>query len=260
MFLYPLSGMIGGILYEHSHRLLGALVGLLTIILMVWLWLKEPRLWLRWLGTIALAMVILQGVLGGLRVVLLEHMLAIVHACLAQAFFALLVSITFFTSSPKPDNPTEFPIDPLIRLRRLCVFTTAVLYLQIVFGAILRHTGARLDIHVVLAALVVILVIVLNMSVWRQHGEEDAVVHPTMLLSGLLLAQLSLGLGAYLVKYTPMAVMATPGLRISLTTTHLAIGSLVLATSLVLTLRTYRPRTAPTPMISRTLLSEQVSL
>ena len=260
MFLYPLSGMVGGILYEHSHRLLGALVGFLTIILTLWLWLKEPRLWLRWLGSLALAAVILQGVLGGLRVVLLAHTLAIVHACLAQACFALLVSITFFTSPVRPDRSTEFPAEPLTLLRRLCLLTTAVIYLQMVFGAILRHTGARLDAHLALAALAAFLVIMLNMYIWRHHGEEDTVVHPIMLLSGLLLAQLSLGLGAYLVEYTPMAVMATASLRVSLTTIHLAVGSLLLATSLVLTLRTYRLGTTSTPMIARTLLSEQVSL
>jgi cytochrome c oxidase assembly protein subunit 15 len=260
MFFYPFSGMVGGILYEHSHRLLGALVGFLTVILTCWLWLKEPRLWLRWLGSLALAAVILQGVLGGLRVVLLTQTLAIVHACLAQAFFALLVSITCFTSPVRPDHLVESLIDPLSRLRRLCVLTTAVIYLQVVFGAILRHTGARLDAHLALAALVALLVIVLNLYVWHHHGEEDAVVHPIMLLSGLLLAQLSLGLGAYLVEYTPMAAMTTPWFRVSLTTTHLAVGSLLLATSLVLTLRTYRLGTASTPTIARTLFTEQVSL
>ena len=260
MFLYPVSGMVGGILYEHSHRLLGALVGFLTIILTLWLWLKEPKLWLRWLGSIALAAVVLQGILGGLRVVLLAHTLAIVHACLAQAFFALLVSISFFTAPLRPDQSVEFPMALLTRLRRLCVLTTAVIYLQITFGAILRHTGARLDAHLALAALVALLVIALNVAMWRHHGEADAVVHPIMLLSVLLLVQLGLGLGAYLVKYTPMAALATSGLRVSLTTTHLAVGSLLLVTSLVLTLRTYRLRAASTPMIAQTLLSEQVSL
>jgi hypothetical protein len=98
------------------------------------------------------------------------------------------------------------------------------------------------------------------MYIWRHHGKEDTLVHPIMLLSGLLLAQLSLGLGAYLVEYTPMAMMATSSLRVSLTTIHLAVGSLLLATSVVLTLRTYRLGTTSTPMITRTLLSEQVSL
>jgi cytochrome c oxidase assembly protein subunit 15 len=260
MFLYPLSGMVGGILYEHSHRLLGALVGLLTIILTLWLWLQEPRLWLRWLGSIALAAVVLQGVLGGLRVVLLAQSLAIVHACLAQAFFALLVGIAFFTSPEKSGNPGDRPVEHLSRLRRLCVLTSAFIYMQVVFGAILRHTGARLDAHLVLGALVAVHVIVLNMYVWRNLFEEGALVRPIMLLSGLLIAQLSLGLGAYLVKYTAMAAVVTPFARVSLTTMHLAVGSLMLATSLVLTLRTFHRKAASMPIPVGKALSEQVSL
>jgi heme a synthase len=260
MFLYPLSGMVGGILYEHSHRLLGALVGFLTIVLMLWLWLQESRVWLRWLGSIALAAVILQGVLGGLRVVLLTQTLAIVHACLAQAFFALLISIAFFTSPQPSDNPAERPAEHVSRLRRLGALTTASIYVQVVFGAILRHTGARLDAHLAFAALVVILVTVLTMHIWRHHSEESAIVGPIMLLCGLLLAQLSLGLGAYLVKYTAMAGMVTPFARVSLTTIHLAVGSLMLATALVLALRTYRLKPASTPITVGTLVSERVSL
>ncbi len=98
MFLYPWSKMVGGIFYEHSHRLVASGVGLLTLILAVLLWLREPRKWVRWLGTIAIALVILQGVLGGLRVVLLEQMLAMIHGSLAQVFFALMVSLALFTS------------------------------------------------------------------------------------------------------------------------------------------------------------------
>jgi hypothetical protein len=128
-----------------------------------------------------------------------------------------------------------------------------------VVGAILRHTGTRLEAHLVLGALVAINVIVLNMYVWRNLFEQGALVRPIMLLSGLLIAQLSLGLGAYLVKYTAMAALVTPWARVSLTTIHFAVGSLMLATSLVLTLRTYRLGTASTPVIARTLLSEQVS-
>jgi cytochrome c oxidase assembly protein subunit 15 len=260
MFLYPLSGMVGGILYEHSHRLLGTLVGILTIILTFCLWLQEPRLWLRWLGSIALAVVVLQGILGGLRVVLLAHTLAIVHACLAQAFFALLASIAFFTAPVRQTPSVEFSMAALTGQRRLCLLTTAVIYLQIVFGAILRHTGARLDAHLALAAVVVLLVIGLNVTMWRHHGEINALMHPIMLLSALLLLQLGLGLGAYLVKYTPMAALASSGLRVGLTTTHLAVGSLLLVTSLGLTLRMYRLGTGSTPVVTRALVSEQVSL
>jgi heme a synthase len=261
MFLFPWSGMVGGILYEHSHRLLGALVGFLTIILAVWLWRAEPRAWLRWLGGIALAAVILQGVLGGMRVVLLAQTLAIVHACLAQAFFLLLVSIAFFTSPEKPGHLAEPPFGYRGRLRRLSVLTTALIYAQVVFGAILRHTGARLDAHLVLAALVAILVIGLATHIWRHYFEEGLIVRPIMLLCGLLIAQLSLGLGAYLVQHTAMAAVATPLVRVSLTTVHLAVGSLMLATSLVLTLRiTYRLGTASAPLGASQFLSPQVSL
>ncbi len=260
MFLYPLSGMVGGILYEHSHRLLGALVGCLTLILTLWLWLKETRPWLRWLGSLALAAVILQGVLGGLRVVLLTHTLAIVHACLAQAFFSLLVSIAFFTSPAQPATPSDPRVRAPSRLRRLGALTTLFIYTQVVFGAILRHTGACLDAHLVFGALVALHVIVMTIYVWWNHVEEGALVRPIMLLAGLLMVQLSLGLGAYLVKYTAMAPMATPLVQISLTTIHLAVGSVMLATSVVLTLRTYRLVPASNPIIAGKLLSEQVSL
>jgi cytochrome c oxidase assembly protein subunit 15 len=260
MFLFPWSGMVGGILYEHSHRLLGALVGLLTIILSLGLWLRDTRPWLRWLGTVALVGVILQGVLGGLRVILLQHALAIVHACFAQAFFALLVGIAFFTAPQHNPSPTEPEAPDLGRLRGVCVVTTALIYVQVVFGAILRHTGTRLDAHLLIAGLVALHILALNMSVWRHHVEQSALVRPVMLLSALLMVQLSLGLGAYLVRFTALASTFTPFARIGLTTTHLAVGSLMLATSLVLTLRTYHLGAAPRPDLARTVLSQQVSL
>lgn len=260
MFLYPLSGMVGGILYEHSHRLLGALVGFLTIILAVWLWVQESRTWLRWLGVIALGGVILQGVLGGLRVVLLQQTLAILHACLAQGFFALLVSIAFFTSSGVARSTGAAPSGELGRLRRLCVLTAAFVYIQIVFGAILRHTGSRLDAHLLFAGLVTIHVLLINLRVWRHHPEQPYLVRPIMLLSMLLMVQLSLGLGSYLVQYTAMAGVVDPTTRISLTTVHLVFGSLMLATSVVLTLRTYALSVAPTPVVTDEPFAEQVSL
>jgi cytochrome c oxidase assembly protein subunit 15 len=260
MFLYPLSGMVGGILYEHSHRLLGAIVGFMSIVLTLWLWLQEPRAWLRWLGTIALGAVILQGILGGLRVVLLQHTLAIIHACIAQAFFALMVSIAFYTSAANSTGSALPSAGDVSRLRRLCVLTTALIYGQIVFGAILRHTGTRLDAHLFFAAVVTIHIIVINMHAWRHYFEQPYLVRPIMLLTTLLMTQLSLGLGSYLVKYTAMAAAFSPASRIGLTTIHLAVGSLMLATSLVLTLRTYRLVAIPAPVATSKFLSEQVSL
>src|SRR3954468_15005228 len=98
MFLFPISKWVGGILFEHTHRLMGSLIGLLSIILCVWLWSAQDRRWVRNLGIIALVAVILQGVLGGLRVTMLKDEIGIFHACLAQAFFGMLIVITLATS------------------------------------------------------------------------------------------------------------------------------------------------------------------
>ena len=98
MFLFPLHLWEGNILYEHTHRLLASLVGLLTSILAVWLWLREPRSWLRWLGAAAFFAILLQGLLGGLRVTLLKDEIGIFHAVLAQSFFVLVTLIALFGS------------------------------------------------------------------------------------------------------------------------------------------------------------------
>ena len=161
MFLYPWSKMVGGIFYEHSHRLVASFVGLLTIVLALTFWLREERNWLRWLGVGALILVIVQGVLGGLRVVLLEHTLAIVHAAIAQIFFALTIGLAIFTSASWRRGDGSGPMNDSGRLRRLCAITTVLIYLQIVFGAVLRHTGERLDAHLLFAALVAIHVILI---------------------------------------------------------------------------------------------------
>ncbi len=111
MFLYPWSKMVGNIFYEHSHRLVASFVGFLTIALVLTFWLRERRGWLRWLGVGALGLVIVQGVMGGLRVVLLEDTLAIVHAATAQAFFALTVALAVFTSTGWQNFSATQPVD-----------------------------------------------------------------------------------------------------------------------------------------------------
>src|SRR6201984_529106 len=98
MFFFPISKWVGGILFEHTHRLMGSLVGFLTIILAVWIWLGDDRRWLRTFGAIAVIGVIQQGVLGGLRVTLMKDEIGIFHACVAQAFLGLLIFIALVTT------------------------------------------------------------------------------------------------------------------------------------------------------------------
>src|SRR5213594_2430287 len=137
MFFFPFSKWVGGIFYEHSHRLVASGVGFLTIILAVWLWLKEERRWVRQLGMIALIAVCLQGLLGGLRVTQLKDEIGIFHATLAQLFFALMCSIAVFTSSRWVES--KLSIYDAGSLRYWYLFATGMIVLQLIIGAAMRH-------------------------------------------------------------------------------------------------------------------------
>jgi cytochrome c oxidase assembly protein subunit 15 len=258
MFLYPWSEMVGNILYEHSHRLVASFVGLLTIALALALWLREPRAWLRWLGVTALLLVIAQGILGGLRVVLLQHTLAVIHACLAQAFFALTFGLALFTSPQWHAESTETPIADSGRLYRLGTITTALIYLQIIFGAVLRHSGERLDAHLFVGGLVVLHVILLILRVTKHPAAGLKLVRLAGALGILLLVQLLLGVGSYFAKFTTLLRLPMD-MIVLVTTTHLIVGALMLATSLALALRSYRLSDRARPAMEPNALKEQFS-
>ena len=241
MFLYPLSEMVGGILYEHSHRLMGSLVGLLTIGLFIFLLVRDSRKWLKWLGLAAVVAVIVQGVLGGLRVTQINRNFAIVHACLAQAFFALLCGIAWFTSRDWRRVKEEFHIEAAQKLRRLSLITTCLIYVQLIFGAILRHTGSRLDAHLLFAFLVALHIFLLARRVFAVNGGAQGIGQSMpMILLGLLAVQLMLGTGAFFAKLTAFGETFATGLTVTITTAHVAVGALMLVSSFVLTLRIYR--------------------
>jgi len=228
MVLFPWSRMVGGVLYEHSHRLMGALVGLLTLALAAVLWREGGRL--RRLGLIAVAAVVAQGVLGGLRVVLQEDTLAIFHGCLAQAFFALLAVIVLLTA-PR-GRVAASAVDPA--LRGLAVLAAALIYLQIVFGALLTHAG-RIDLHLAGAVLVFVLVPIVAARL-RRTG--DAVAAPiSRVISALLGVQLLLGVGSFLSRFSSIWI---PGEQLTVTAlpvAHRLVGSLILAAAVVLAVR-----------------------
>src|SRR5438876_8116194 len=140
MFLFPVSKWIGGIFFEHTHRLIASAVGFLTIILALWLWRSEDREWVRNLGVIAVASVVLQGVLGGLRVTMLKNEIGIFHACLAQAFLGLLVVIAFATTNFWRSLANVFA-DPrkFAPIKMFALATTIAIYVQLALGATMRH-------------------------------------------------------------------------------------------------------------------------
>ncbi len=145
MFLFPVSKWVGGILFEHTHRLIASTVGILTIILAIWLWRDETRPWVRSLGICALLAVILQGVLGGLRVTLLKDQIGIFHACLAQAFFGLLVFIGVVRSEVWQRGATG-SVEGWRRLARVALIATLLIYGQMILGATMRHQHKDLSI------------------------------------------------------------------------------------------------------------------
>ena len=145
MFLFPVSKWIGGVLFEHTHRLIASTVGFLTVILAIWLWRVENRQSVTTLGLVAVGAVILQGILGGLRVTMLKDQIGIFHACLAQAFFGLIVLIAIVTTNfwgAGSLNLTALSSqvsEKLSVLKRIAIVATIVIYVQLALGATMRH-------------------------------------------------------------------------------------------------------------------------
>ncbi|MEM9445185.1 MAG: COX15/CtaA family protein [Verrucomicrobiota bacterium] len=147
MFLYPLSKMVGGVFWEHSHRLVASAVGLFTLILAYWVMIKERRKSLKIMVCIAVVSVIIQGLLGGLRVVLVLPEIGIFHAALAQSFFCLVTCIAVMTSRYWINKSQRQDIQPLpFNISKFTLGLTLVIFLQLMIGAVLRHEHAGLSI------------------------------------------------------------------------------------------------------------------
>jgi cytochrome c oxidase assembly protein subunit 15 len=254
MFSFPLSGMVGGIFYEHGHRLIASLVGMLTIGLVIFLWRAEPRAWVRRLGWLALAAVVIQGTLGGLTVLFfLPDAVSISHAGLAQIFFCLTITVALVTSTGwrTPEAP---PVDDELLGRRAAALTVIV-YCQILIGATMRHTGAGLAIpdfplsygrlippfwnpaiaihftHRLGALIVTVLALAVIWRIQTQHRSRPELVRPAWLLATVVAVQIMLG-----------AFVVLTGKNEIINTVHVATGAVVLGTSLFLALRAFRVR------------------
>jgi cytochrome c oxidase assembly protein subunit 15 len=240
MFLFPWARMVGGVFYEHSHRLVASGVGFLTLVLAVCLWLREPRAWIRWLGAATLLLVTVQGVVGGLRVVLLEQDLAIVHAALAQAFFGLIVAMALFTSRQWAEAPPRPGVGGGTMFQWFCLATTLLIYAQSLLGAVIRHTGTAVVLHVLMALVVAVQI---GLLVVKAHhlGDEVPVFRTLSLWLGLLLVlQLALGTGAYAARFLSFGAVWQPSVIVAVTTGHVVTGALLFALSVVTTLWAFR--------------------
>jgi heme a synthase len=257
MFTFPLDKMVGGIRFEHTHRLIASTVGFLILLLAIWLRLAEPRRWVRQLGYVALAAVITQGILGGITVLwYLPDPISIAHASLAQLVFCLTITIALTTSQGWKNAYSRRGATPDDRiLQAVATATTALVYLQILVGATMRHTDAGLAIpdfpfafghllpptwtpkiavhfaHRVGAVIVTLFALATTGHVFFHHRSRPELWRPSALLLLLIAVQITLG-----------ALTVLTQKHYVINSLHVVTGASVLATSLVLTLRSRRAR------------------
>lgn len=230
--------MTGGVFFEHGHRMVATFVGVLTIGLAVWLTRVDPRPWMRKLGWIALGAVILQGLLGGLTVLLLlPPPVSVSHACLAQLFFSTTVAIAVFTSRSWQLGPQMVDDYGRPSLRSLAILTPSLVLVQIALGAAFRHGAIGVMAHVIGAMVVSLVILMVGVFVLHQFPNHPALRPAAIALLGVTLVQVCLGMGAY---YARLAAKERPLAMVLTTVAHVATGALTLAASIVLAIQIRR--------------------
>lgn len=252
---WPLSNgqvfpkMVGNLFWEHGHRMVATTVGMLTIVLMIYILLKEQRSWVRKLGVFALLAVIAQGLLGGLTVkLMLPLAVSSAHATLAQLFFCTTVSLAVFTSRswmearPIQEETGNLP------LRSLCTAALVTIFLQLIIGATLRHSATwdqHLPTGLVLTHIAGALVVTFTLgraaiTTLQRYKSEKFLRQPAIAALALLGLQLLLGSAAYVTRLWSPHDPQPLNPMVAITVAHVACGALVFVSTIVLTLRTYR--------------------
>ena len=241
--LYKIPHMVGGVRFEHTHRMVAEFVGLCTIILAVWTWRAERRRWLRILAVAGLGTVVIQGILGGITVLhFLPPAVSTAHAAVAQTFFCIAVCIAVFTGRrwieevPRVEFDVQRP-----SLQTLTLLSILILYLQLIFGAMFRHHGMSWGAHVINAPLVALILTWTAVRALSRYSRIEAVRRPAVFLLALLIAQLCLGFLAFLTRVAWGHDAVQPELPMVISTVaHVAVGALLLATSVVLAIQVWR--------------------
>ena len=233
--------MVGGIRYEHTHRVIAATVGLLTMVMALLLWRREERRWVRNLGFAAIGVVIAQGVLGGLTVLLYLHYgIPVAHACLAQIFFGIVVSLAVFTSRWWASERPQFDDPGSPSIHTLATANAVAIFLQVVLGAGFRHQDIPIWPHVAGAMVVLGMVTWTAVALRKRFEHSREISRARILLQAIFGTQFLLGFGAWWSRLStadapqPMPVMVT------LTVVHTVVGALLFAFSILVVLICYR--------------------
>jgi heme a synthase len=241
--IYKIPRMAGGVRFEHSHRMVAEFVGLMTVALAIWLARSEKRRWVRILGWLAVGMVVAQGVLGGLTVLyFLPAAISTAHAAVAQTFFCLSFCLALFTGRRWIEEVPQLESDD----RRPSLFTltmlsVAVLYVQLVLGGMFRHHGLSWWPHVMNAPTVAFVLGWTAIRALTVYSKIAAIRRPAVIMLSLLIAQLCLGFVAFLTRVAWGKDAVQPELPMVIATvSHVAVGALLLATTVVLAIQVWR--------------------
>ena len=241
--LYKIPPMVGGVKYEHGHRMFAEFVGLLIIVMAVWTQRVEYRTWMKALGWIALGAVIGQGVLGGLTVLFhLPWVISTAHATLAQTIFCVVTAMALFTSKGWLQEAEPIMEDGLMpSTPALTALAAACVWVQLILGAAFRHTGVRLLPHLVGACVVTGVLCWTVVRVLTRYNGVAQLRRPSQLILAMLLVQLGLGFTAYVTRLQWMLDAPQPTTNIVISTVaHVAGGAILLATTVVLAIQTRR--------------------
>jgi heme a synthase len=268
--LFKIPKMIGGVKFEHGHRMIAEFVGLLTIACAVWTWIADRRRWMRLLTIGAVLGVIAQGVIGGIGVKqLLPPWISSLHATFGQTMFCALAAIAVFTSRSWMEEPAEKISRKDARpLLRHCWMLIGFLYLQLILGAAFRHVWTKwgpsgsnhwpvdrilhsfLYPHALNALIVSGLILYVSLRALTKHSGVPHLRRPALWLLLLLIAQLLLGVSAYVVRVVQGVNETQPTMSLVLVTVaHLAVGALILLLTAILTIQGYRYSGDPATVI-----------
>lgn len=233
--------MVGGIFYEHGHRMIAAFVGLLSIVLAVWLWRVERRRWVRWLGVAALGAIVAQGILGGITVLFfLPPPVSAAHATLAQLFFCTVIAIALFTSAWWERERPAVADAASPRIHSLAVWTFAAVLVQLMLGAAFRHKAFGIIPHLVGAVVVTAMIFWLAGALRSRFSGVPMLRGMARLLHALIGAQLLLGGAAWWSRIYAAQFPQPIPVMVVLTVSHVVMGALVLASTVVTTIACYR--------------------
>ena len=242
-YLVKVPNLAGGVRFEWSHRLVAGSLVVLTLAIALWTLVVERRSWLRKLALAAFATVIAQAVLGGLTVLFLQPpIVSTAHAAVAQTFFSIAVSIALFTSRKWVEEVPSVAVDTRRpSLFTLTVLSIFVLYVQLVLGGMFRHHGMSWWPHVAHALIATVVLTWTGVRALSVHPKIEAIRKPSIIMLSLLITQLCLGFAAFLTRVAWGRDSVQPELPMVISTVgHVAVGALLLATTVVLAVQVWR--------------------